>query len=65
MFKVKVTGRRSHESRPVDKGKSFQMQISVLLFGKRGLMNFEIVHTKFYADPGSTTEDSFGTIEFH
>ena len=65
MFKVKVTGRRSHESRSVDKGKSFQMQISVLLFGKRGIMNFEIVQTKFYTDPGSTTEDSFGTIEFH
>ena len=62
---MKVTGRRSHESRSVDKGKSFQMQISVLLFGKRGIMNFEIVHRKFYADPGSTTEDSFGTIEFH
>ena len=38
--RVLNAGHRLHESWPVDKGKPFHSCISVLSFGKRGIMNF-------------------------
>lgn len=45
--KIQNAGHRSHESWSVDKGKPFHMEISVLLFAKRGSYElFEIVHNR-------------------